>query len=929
MSVAMVSQANFVSWQDDHQQHQWLTQESAHFIIHYQQVQQEQAIKSLNIAERVHTELTAFFEYSPQEKTRMVLVDDFDFSNGWATFFPFAQMRLFSSPPDSINSLEVNDDWLHTLIRHEYVHVLHMEMAQGSPQELRKVFGRFLLLYPHVMTPSFMLEGLAVYLETDEEKGYGRLQGSYYDMQMRMEVASGELKDLGQVANALREWPLGSNYLYGAYFFKFLEQQYGQEKIQQYLTWYSRELLPAIMQNSKMQRVVGQDFSDIWDEYHDWLKKHFDDQITGIAVSNPGRPASLLTGEVNYSLVPMAVTENSLLFVKNNGEDQAQLVALDSQAAASVVETKNVLALDVNDAGEVAATRLIQHVNGQAWSDIYLLVGDEWQALTEKQRYRRVRWLNDEQLIASRIVRGISELYLLDKQGNSSLLWQGKSEETVLADYSIAPDARYLVASMKRPQQGWNLESFDLTSREWKKITDTKGIENSPRILEDHSILYSADYDGVYNLMLLDADYRSVKQLTSVLSGVFRPQKLADQLFYQRYGENGFELYQASFVDYANKPVKEFQLNSLTGQFNYPASYSVNVDVSGAEEYSPWRSLTPSWWFPSWIVTEEYAQYGFQTSGSDALSRHNYSLFFAYDFDNLLADTNVSYLYDNRYLVNFTRQNDYIDIFDNREPDIIVEQDRWLLARLNIVNFFEDQLSLNAGIVNQRDKLIHIGDGINAGRRKAEKTLAGLGWRFDSRRGFLNSPGLSDGYYWDLVAESHDIISSDFSGHVIQGQWQGVWDLPGRHKISARIMAGQASTSAEPFTIGGELPDTDEVLFGRDDLALRGYEDRVQAGDQYQINRISYGSWLGRIENGWGIWPIGAGDLTASVFVDSGRAWFDGNKADYLTGAGVELNLELVGFYRLLLPVKLGYAKGLDNELGKEQIYFGLSVPTP
>ena len=928
-SVAMVSQANFVSWQDDNQQHQWLTQESAHFIIHYQKVQQEQAIKSLNIAERVHTELTAFFDYYPQAKTRMVLVDDFDFSNGWATFFPFAQIRLFSSPPDSINSLEVNDDWLHTLIRHEYVHVLHMEMAQGSPQELRSVLGRFLLLYPHVMTPSFMLEGLAVYLETDEEKGYGRLQGSYYDMQMRMEVASGELKDLGQVANALREWPLGSNYLYGAYFFKFLEQQYGQEKIQQYLTWYSRELLPAVMQNSKMQRVTGQDFTAVWDEYHSWLKKHFDDQIAGITVSNTGEPASHLNGQINYSLVPTAVTESSLLFVKNNGEDQSQLVALGSQAVASVVETKNVIAMDVNEAGEVAATRLIQHVNGQAWSDIYLLVGDEWQALTEKQRFRRIRWLNDEQLIASRIVRGISELYLLDKQGNSSLLWQGKSEETVLADYSIAPDARYLVASMKRPQQGWNLESFDLTGREWNKITDTKGIESSPRILEDESILYSADYDGVYNLMLLDAEYRSVKQLTSVLSGAFRPQKLANQLFFQRYGEEGFELYQASFVDYANKPVKEFQLDSLTGQFNYPASFSVNVDISDAEEYSPWRSLTPSWWFPSWIVTEEYAQYGFQTSGSDALSRHNYNLFFAYDFDNLLADTNVSYLYDNRYLVNFTRQNDYIDILDNREPDIIVEQDRWLLARLNIINFFEDQLSLNAGIVNQRDKLIHVGDGISAGRRKAEKTLTGLAWRYDSRRGFLNSPGLSDGYYWDLVAESHDIISSDFSGHVIQGQWQGIWDLPGRHKISARIMAGQASKSAEPFTIGGELPDTDEVLFGRDDLALRGYEDRVQAGDQYQINRISYGSWLGRIENGWGIWPIGAGDLTASVFVDSGRAWFDGNNADYLTGAGVELNLELVGFYRLLLPVKLGYAKGLDKELGKEQIYFGLSVPTP
>lgn len=923
------SQANFVSWQDDQQGNQWRTQESTHFIIHYQQAQQRQAVKSLNIAECVHEELTEFFDYSPAEKTTMVLVDDFDFSNGWATFFPFAQIRLFSSPPDSINSLEVNDDWLHTLIRHEYVHILHMEMAKGSPEEMRSVFGRFLLLYPHVMTPSFMLEGLAVYLETDAQKGYGRLQGSYYDMQMRIEVASAELKSLGQVATALREWPLGSNYLYGAYFFEFLDQQYGKEKIQQYLTWYSTELLPAVMQNSRMRRTTGQDFEDLWPEYQQWLRTRFEDQIKAIDIRNEGQ--GLAAGErwLNYSLMPMVADNQRLLLVKNNGEDQSQVVSIEAQDVTAITDSKNILTLDVNADGSLLTTRLIPHINGQAWSDIFIFNAGEWQQLTDKQRFRRARWVDTETIIAARIVRGISELHRIDLSGQSQLLWQGKSEETVLGDFSIAPGGHYLVASLKRPQQGWNLEEFDISAQQWSQISDTKGIENSPRILADHSILYSADYDGIYNLMLLDPEYKTVKQLTSVLSGAFRPEVVAGKLYFQHYGEQGFDIRHGNLAEYVNAPVKEMALQSLQGRFNYPAAFNGNVEISEPEEYQPWSSLQPHWWFPSWFVTEEYAQYGFQTSGSDALGRHNYSLFFAYDFDNLLADTNVSYLYDNRYLVDFTRKNDYIDIINNREPDIIVEQDRWLLARLNIVNFFEDQLSLNAGIVNQRDKLIHIGEGISAGRRKAEKTLAGLAWRFDSRRAFINSPGLSAGNYWDLVVESHDILNSDFSGNLVQGQWQGIWDLPGRQKISARLLAGFSSKDAEPFTIGGESPLTDELLFGRDDLALRGYEDQVQGGNRYQLNRLSYGRWLGRIEDGWGIWPIGAGDLSASVFVDSGAAWFEQNEAEYLTGVGFELNLEVVGFYRLLLPLKLGYAKGLDNTLGKEQLYFGLSLPTP
>jgi hypothetical protein len=206
-----------VAW-DMEKEGPWVTQESEHFVITYPSKNAALAKKSLNIAERVHIELLPFFGGSPKEKTQMVLVDDFDVSNGWATFFPFAQIRLYSTPPDSVTGLEESDDWLHTLIRHEYVHILHMEMADETPEFLRNIFGRMLVLFPHAITPSFMLEGLATYLETNEELKYGRLQSAYYAMQMRVEVASGELKTLSDVSAPLREWPLGMQYLYGSYF---------------------------------------------------------------------------------------------------------------------------------------------------------------------------------------------------------------------------------------------------------------------------------------------------------------------------------------------------------------------------------------------------------------------------------------------------------------------------------------------------------------------------------------------------------------------------------------------------------------------------------------------------------------------------------------------------------------------------------------
>jgi hypothetical protein len=40
-----------------------------------------------------------------------------------------------------------------------------------------------------------------------------------------------------------------------------------------------------------------------------------------------------------------------------------------------------------------------------------------------------------------------------------------------------------------------------------------------------------------------------------------------------------------------------------------------------------------------------------------------------------------------------------------------------------------------------------------------------------------------------------------------------------------------------------------------------------------------------------------------------------------LTGAGLELRMELVLGYRIVAPLILGYARGLDSDLGENQFY--------
>ncbi|WP_223866663.1 hypothetical protein [Candidatus Enterovibrio escicola] len=165
---------------------QWLMQQSQHFIVHFRSELVQYAAHSLDIAEKVHQDLASQFSQMPTDKTHLTLVDDYDHFNGWATPLSSAQILLNLHSPSDINNSEGNDDGLHTLIRHEYTHIVHMELNDRAVTRARDIFDRQILFFSHALTPSRLLEGVAIYVESKNERDYGRLYDSHFAMQMRM-----------------------------------------------------------------------------------------------------------------------------------------------------------------------------------------------------------------------------------------------------------------------------------------------------------------------------------------------------------------------------------------------------------------------------------------------------------------------------------------------------------------------------------------------------------------------------------------------------------------------------------------------------------------------------------------------------------------------------------------------------------------------
>ncbi|MAK92176.1 MAG: hypothetical protein CMI13_13200 [Oleibacter sp.] len=931
--------ADPVGWQRADEQ--WLTQTSDHFEIHFLAGYDAMAARALAIAEQVHEELVPFFTQAPAQRTHLVLSDDFDLSNGWATPLPYNQIRLFASPPEDVSGLEHMDDWLHGLIRHEYVHTLQMDMRSGVTATGSRIFGRFYLFFPHIFTPSLFKEGLAVYQETDKGLGYGRLDSSYYAMQMRMEADGEGLDDLDEAVLTLDDWPSNKAYLYGGYFMDYLASDYGEDDMSDYLRNYSRRLIPYISQNSTARRSFGRGFNALWDDYKAWTNKQFQPQLAELKAEQVS--GQTIEQEPAYRMV-MTADDQSLLWVSNNGMDRSCLQRSTYSAAEKEVLSceKNITDMDMSADGTLAVSRRIPYASGRVLNDIFLWHKDHgWQRLSKQMRLRKVRWVHsnsgEKYLLAGRKVQGISELWWLDLNGRTQLLWQGVAQQ-VLGGFDVSADGRFVVASIKEPQQGWNLQRAGLPAPmteadlSWQPLTQTRASENAPVFLPDNRVLFSADYDGVYNLHILDADKGQVEQLTSVVSGAFDPQFVNGAVAYQEYTREGFQLkwlppQTAAGPRQQPQVVREFAVADYQGRYDYPHFPSADTaapPLTAAQDYQPWSSLTPQYWFP-WFVAEDHsAVAGIMTSGTDALNRHFYSIAAGWDTEQNWGEGQLLYQYDNRWILSWQRSHHFRDL--RLDPALAIDddyaafrEDLLVLQRRYLLHGFEDQLALHAGAVYDNEKLVRLPDELT-GSYQYRESLAGLAVTFDNREFYPHVPGIGRGTYFDLVYETNDILDSDFSGAQWQSRWQQTLDLAGRNTLQFTAIAGLADDDTEGFSIGG-LSSEEAILFGRDQFSLPGYDSGAQYGRRYYRASLDYQWWLGSVQRNWGLWPLGLGDYYAGIWFSSGSAWNRESSSDALDAVGISLTADIVLGYSAVIPLTLGLARGLDDELGETNAY--------
>lgn len=910
----------------------WQTLTTPHFRINFQQAQLPFAQQVAAVAETVYGRLTVQLAWQPKGRIEVVISDTYDGSNGGATVLPYNRFFIFMNGPVD-GELQDNAPWIEQVFTHELVHVIHMDQARGLPAGLRHVFGRQFFTFPHIFNPPWVTEGLAVYGETDFEKGFGRGQSALYDAMMRAEVLNGfRTYTEANYQGGNPDWPSGQAYLYGYYFFEFLQQRHGRELAMTWLRNWNGNLIPWRM-DSRARKVFGVSAETLWTQYLDYLREKFVPRIAAM----PAVEQTALVNDGRVNSDPVWLANGDFYFYRDDGRSRPSIEKIAADGTPSTLtHVRQFSALAVHPQAGVLISRNAICNNTQVFTDLYRLADNgRWQRLTRCGRYPRMAWSAAGQRIAAVHVQdGFSQIVLLAADGAVQQTFDPLPAGETIGQLAWSPDDKQLVASVRRQAGGWNLELLDLAQGQWKLLTRDTDLEQQPQFSADgKQVYFLSDHEEIWNLRRMDLHSGQVETLTrthtALLGYAVGPgEKLVRTA---EYSAEGVMLQQQEIRVTGNKnSVATQQAVPLPSQHNQPDFKPEQYNA--ITDYSALATLHPRAWFAYlYADSENNSVAQLMVNGQDALGYHNWQLAPAIYLDKDKFGGSAAYVGWHRLALLWDSN---IDVKVEPEADVLEQwqtETRYQALWLQPFNRFDGTFRFDVGLGTERLEWEVENHGVVGVQ---DDNFAGLALNWADHEFYLHSISPEDGRQIRLSQEKYNVLGDGWHhGSATTLDWREYLGLGHNHVLALRAVAGRADLSAKPWELGDEL-DQVEALggmlgFGKTGYSLRGYTSNhaEMTGNNLRLLSAEWRIPLAETFDGFTTFPLGLGKSALHLFVDHGAAWHDKTDYDYYTGVGVEWRPELlIGFSTLKLDSTLGFAQGLDDKLGKSQVYLRLGM---
>lgn len=884
----------------------WKTMETAHFSIHYYNEIEEIARRFAPIAEEVHTTMSKVFQYVPNKKTEVVLLDTSDYPNGSTDVFMYPCVTLYITDFSSNLNPYKYDNHLRFLFIHEYSHVLHLSIAEGRMGWLQKLVGQ--TVFPNAIEPWYMIEGIATYMETQYAKG-GRGADPRWDMLLRMDILEDKVKTIDEASVTSIRWPTGKiRYLYGVKFIEYLCKTYGEDKLI-YLAHHYGDLFIPFGLNQAFLYIYGKNSWVLWDEWLAYEKSKYAQQKAALGVTL--RP-DLLTTSGYYHAKPKWDREGRYIYYLEVGADEySQIKRIDfpTRRGEKVLEG---LVMDENfcfspDGKAIVFSKSDIYKNYYHYKDIcrFDLEKKELSRLTDGLR------ASDPALSPD----GKALTYVINDKGTRRLKIGdreiGLPEEQYFSPV-YSPDGKYIVAA-KRPEDIF-LINPDSGEERWLEEGDNPCFSPDGRF-----ILFESDRSDIVNLYALELKTGKVYQITNALGGAMMPDVSPDgkKIAYVYYSSAGYDI---ACMDYDPSRWKEVGVIANDKSETSKPAYSP-VNLSSPYAYNPIGTLLPKFWLPMFYSNESGMHSSVNTTGFDPLKQHFYYLNFGYDF-NIQRPAYEFYYINNQYFPRIT-----LGLLDQSASYSVNGSGYWEREKTFSLDFslINNRMfkEYDSGELSMGAKSIQLSNITDISAFSLKPSLGNLSaltlsGRYRDDRSYLFSISPEDGNDFRLGVEAYSpLIGSDYTFTNFNGQWSSYSRAPLKHHVLASALMG--------FYSRGEQMAQSNFTWRY--LQLRGYPSGYLKGNKGSSLSLEYRYPVWYIEKSFLMGIAFIDRLWGSFFLDAGAAGnVPLNELVLKKGAVVEFTLDTKNFLGYLpVIIKYGYACGLDAG-GEARSYLSISL---
>jgi hypothetical protein len=870
----------------------WHTIRTAHFYVHFTPPLEAAARRAAADAEKAYTQLSADL-VPPRGPIDLVIADNIDATNGYATPFPTNRIVIYANPPVNDPALRFTDDPDAMVVTHELTHIFHLDRSRGIWDLGQHIFGRAPYLFPNAYAPGWLTEGLAVYYES-KLTGAGRVLGSDHRMIARAFGAEDRFPSIDRISRADAFFPYGNSpYVFGSLFMDYLARTRG-DHMRALVESEANQWIPLWLDRPARQ-AFGISFTAAWRKWSDSVTNTAGDPSLPV----PGwRYLTVGGGTASY---PRWADDTAITFTGTTGRSALEARSVTLDGSVSGLERRNSESPTLLGTSDHRLFTQLEYVDAyHIRSDLFVQRGRHTVRLTTGARLTVPDRRGDGRIVAVQTLPAATRLVTLWSDGSDMTPLTSGSEDEQWAEPRWSPDGAYVAAALWHRGGTSEIVVVDTTGRIVQHISPAHAIQSAPSWSPNgNTIYFTSDRSGVTQVYA--APFRphgaaALQVLTAATTGIFFPEVSPDGhwLAASVVLGDGYHLGIAAMDRLTPVPA-----DTLSDAAKPQPPGPADSVTSAATSYSPWRTLWPRYWMP---VEEASlnggARLGLYTSGSDVVGRHAYEAQVMVPTDATGVTGYADYSYaglGTPVLVAAVDQNweNLANIRDDQRRVVGVLRKRtrtatagasWIRPRFRTYSSFTLQggVEVNDYSADPAPLIARI-DSSYARTYYYPELIAGGVW--SNAQGTTNGISPEDGLTGSFSARERFVSGSaarrSFSVVGAATGYKSL-DLPGfaHHVIALTGAAGyRDDQSTGYFEVGGasgsalQLAPGVVLGEGRRTFPVRGFNAASLIGIRAYAASAEYRVPLEMMDAGWGLLPLFLGRSSVSLFYDVGGAW--------------------------------------------------------